>query len=66
MIYSHSGEELDPRDVLDGQELREYDHRERAHSFKAPRSPAFPELDADTGLDAEGWAWGARTYGGAR
>lgn len=67
-MRDRDGEVVDPRDVLDDEELRDYQasRRARAHGgTPRPRLSVFPTIDRETGLDRDGAAWGARTYGGS-
>lgn len=66
MRYDAAGNEFEPGDVLDAEELADFYAAQRDHrpAFRPPVSRIFPAVDED-GFDADGWAWGARDYGAA-
>lgn len=59
--YDAAGNEYEPEDVLDAEELADYyaARGNRGRTYRPTRLQVFPALDED-GYDAEGYAWGAR------
>lgn len=60
MARDRYGAEVDPRDVLDDDERRDYERSRRNHPSRRrqPRLHILPTVDED-GIDADGWEHGA-------
>lgn len=67
-MRDHNGETVTARDVLDDDEMRDYQQSRRdrtTRGFRAPHPVYFPAVDED-GLDSEGCSWGASPHGRPR